>query len=135
MKEIVPKTKSRPGAENDVELSNLFKMIRLGSQEEVEEAVDKYLDYTSFPAKSLQQHHIDIMELMIALFRFSANHDIESEEFSGDIRNLYTSLLDLEPDALRRWLLDSSLDFREKLIHARNKSTKSFVSLEQISSR
>ena len=128
MKEIVPKTKSRPGAENDVELSNLFKMIRLGSQEEVEEAVDKYLDYTSFPAKSLQQHHIDIMELMIALFRFSANHDIESEEFSGDIRNLYTSLLDLEPDALRRWLLDSSLDFREKLIHARNKSTKSFVS-------
>lgn len=124
MKEIVPKTKSRPGAENDVELSNLFKMIRLGSQE----AVDKYLDYTSFPAKSLQQHHIDIMELMIALFRFSANHDIESEEFSGDIRNLYTSLLDLEPDALRRWLLDSSLDFREKLIHARNKSTKSFVS-------
>lgn len=128
MKEIVPKTKSRPGAENDVELSNLFKMIRLGSQEEVEEAVDKYLDYTSFPAKSLQQHHIDIMELMIALFRFSANHDIESEEFSGDIRNLYTSLLDLEPDALRRWLLDSSLNFREKLIHARNKSTKSFVS-------
>ncbi len=128
MKEIVPKTKSRPGAENDVELSNLFKMIRLGSQEEVEEAVDKYLDYTSFPAKSLQQHHIDIMELMIALFRFSANHDIDSEEFSGDIRNLYTSLLDLEPDALRRWLLDSSLDFREKLIHARNKSTKSFVS-------
>ena len=128
MKEIVPRKMYRPGSENDMELSNLFKMIRLGSEEDVVEAVDKYLNYTSFPKKSLQQHHIDVMELIIALYRFSMNQDIELEDFSGDIRKLYSGLLDLEPDALRRWLADSSLSFHEKLISARNKSTRSFVS-------
>lgn len=131
MKEIVPLKTDRPVSVNDTELSNLFKMIHLGSEEDVVEAADKYLNFISYPQKSLQQHHIDIMELMIALYRFSTNHDIHADDFTEDISKLYTCLIDLEPDALRKWLTDCSLLFRERLISARNRSTKSFVSKAQ----
>ncbi len=128
MKEIAPNKMSRPGTANTMVLSNLFKMIRLGSQEDVIQAADKYLMQLAFPKKSLQQHHLDIMELLSEFYRFSLNHDILMQEDStDDIGKLYSKLLDMEPDALREWLISSSLSFRSKMISARNKSTKSFV--------
>ncbi|WP_281550154.1 response regulator [Murimonas intestini] len=127
IKEIAPQEMSKSGEGNDMELANLFKMIRLNPAEDVVEAVDKYLDHISFQDKSLQQHHIDIMELVGALYRFAMNNDIVIKDFTGDVRKLYSSLLDKEPDALKKWLIDISLFFREKLISARSMSTKSFV--------
>jgi len=50
------------------------------------------------------------------------------DDFTGDIGQLYHGLLDLEPDVLRKWLINSSLCLRDTLISQRNKSTKSFVS-------
>lgn len=127
IKEIAPREINKSGPANDTELSGLFKMIRLGSAPEVIKAVDKYLNHTLFPDKSLQQHNIDIMELISALYQFSINNDITAEGFSEDMKALYDNLLELEPDALRRWLVDTCLSFREKLISVRNKSAQSFV--------
>lgn len=127
MKEIAPQEMSRPDTAGDTDLSNLFKMIRMSSEEDIIQAVNVCLEHLSFPAKSLQQYHIAIMELVSALYRFSANNDIVLEEFSGDTKNLYSRLLEMEPDALRTWLVDISLSFHRNLINARSRSTKSFV--------
>ena len=100
----------------------------MNSEEEIVEAVDQYIESISFPLKSLQQHHVVIMELVTALFRFSVNNDIAAEGVGGDIGILYGKLLELEPDALRKWLTDISLCFSENLVTARSRSTQSFVS-------
>ena len=68
------------------------------------------------------------MNLISAFYSFSVNHEIFAEEFSGDVRKLYTSLLDLEPEQLKHWILNISLFFHEKLQSARSRSTQSFVS-------
>ena len=128
IKEIAPQEMSEPGITNDAELANLFKMIRVSSEKEIVEAVDKYLNRIFIPSKTLQQHHIAVMELVSALYRFAVNNEITIQGFSGDMGNLYSSLLELEPDALRKWFTDTSLSFHEQLVNARNKSTKSFVS-------
>lgn len=128
MKEIAPQEMGKSNLTSEGELSNLFKMIRLNQSEDIVEAVNRYLDHMSSMEKSLQQHHIDVMELVSALYRFSANNDISIRDFSGDMRMLYSNLLDMEPETLRKWLIDTSLSFREKLITARSNSTKSFVS-------
>ena len=128
IKEIAPKESGEPCFTNDMELLNLFKKIRLNSEEEIVEAVDQYIESISFPLKSLQQHHVVIMELITALFRFSVNNDIAAEGVGGDIGILYGKLLELEPDALRKWLTDISLCFSENLVTARSRSTQSFVS-------
>ena len=127
MKEIIPQKTVQPVISNDAVLSNLFKAIRIGSEEDVAKAARQYICQTILPKNSLQQHHIYIMELVSALYKFSVNTDISMEEFSVNINELYSSLLDVEPDALREWLERTSLSLREKLIAARNKSTKSFV--------
>lgn len=127
IKEIAPRQTNESDFTTDVELSNLFKMIRLGSKEDITQAVDKYMEHIFFTAKSLQHHHIAVMELVSALYRLSANNDVTMKEFSGDMRNLYGQLMDLEPEALQRWLIDISFSFREQLISARSISTKSFV--------
>ncbi len=127
MKEIIPRKTAPSGQGNESELSELFKMIRLGSEGDVETAVEHYLKHLSFPEKTQQQHHIDIMELISALYRFSANNDLQAEDFSKDMGELYTRIFDLEPDVLKNWLTELSLSFREQAILARAKSTKSFV--------
>ena len=99
IKEIAPKESGEPCFTNDMELLNLFKKIRLNSEEEIVEAVDQYIESISFPLKSLQQHHVVIMELVTALFRFSVNNDIAAEGVGGDIGILYGKLLELEPAA------------------------------------
>ena len=125
--EVVPQKVGKSGLASEEDLADLLKLIRLGSQEEVRQAARKYLDHAFFPDKTLQQYHIDIMELISALYRFSVNHDIMADDFSGDIRGLYNRLLDLEPEAFQEWLIGICLSLREMIIHVRNSSTKSFV--------
>lgn len=127
IQEVVPGEILQPGLANDAEISNLFKTIRFGSENEVVQAADQYLKHTSYPNKSLQQHHVDMMELVSTLYRFALNNDISVADFSQDFRKLYSSLFDLEPAEFRKWLIDCSLFFREKLILARNRSNRSFV--------
>ncbi|MBU9744711.1 response regulator [Diplocloster agilis] len=127
IKEIAPQEISKSGVSNDAELSYLFRTIRLNSAPDIIEAVDKYLDHIFSSSLSLQQHHIAIMELISELYKFCMNNEIVMEEFSEDMRKLYNSLLDLEPNGLRKWLVDIGLSFHEKLTSARSRSTKSFV--------
>ncbi len=127
IKEIAPQEMVQSGSAGEMEMANLFKIIRLGSEQEVLDAVNRYWNQISFPSKSLQQHHIAVMEMVSALYRFSSNNEISMEDFGGDMGKLYTKLLDLEPETLHKWLRETSLSFREKLIHARSRSTKSFV--------
>lgn len=128
MKEIAPGQTSKSGTVHNEELSSLFKMIRLNGEKDIIKAVEQYLNHFAVPQKSLQQYHIDIMELISALYRFAVNNDIVMEEFSGDVGKLYNSIFDMEPEELKKWLTDTSLLFREKIISARNSSTQSFVS-------
>lgn len=129
IKEIAPQENRDTGNAGEEALTNLFKMIRLGTKEEVAQAVDQYWKQSAFSNISLQQHHISVMELVSALYHFAANNEIKMDEepFSENMGELYAKLLDLEPENLRKWLLDASLAFREKLIRARSRSTKSFV--------
>lgn len=129
IKEIAPQEKGEADDAADEELAALFKAIRLGSEEAVTGAVDRYMERTIFPMKSLQYHHIAVIELAGELYRFAANNDIAEQDFleGRDMKHLYSSLLDLEPEALRKWLYEICLSFRVSLINARSRSTKSFV--------
>ena len=66
---------------NDAELSRLLKMIRFNSEEEVKQEADRYISRLFQAAKSLQQHHIAVMELVSVMYRFASNHDITVSAF------------------------------------------------------
>lgn len=125
--EIVPQAAKAADVTGEPELVNLLKQIRMGSETDVAEAAGKYLKQLASPQKSLQQHHIDITELVSALYRFTAGNDIEMEEFSGDLGKLYRTLFELEPEGLQEWLLKICLSLRELMVSERSRSTRSFV--------
>lgn len=126
IKEIAPQEKGETDAIDD-DLNALFKAIRLGTESNVEEATDKYMRHTIYTEKSLQYHHIVVIEMAGAFYRFALNNGIAGENSPVDMKELYSSLLELEPEALRGWILQTSLTFRDSLINARSKSTQSFV--------
>lgn len=128
MKEIVPHENDRSDMTDDTKLTGLFKMIRMGTKEDVIEVVNNYLNHTFLSERSLTKYQIDVMDLVSALCRFSANQDIAPDIFSGNIKQLYGRLLDMEADALKEWLTDKSLSLRAELISVRSQSTSSFVS-------
>ena len=126
---LPPQENREAGTAGEEELTRLFKMIRLGSGKEVAQAVERYWNHIFNPQDSLQQHHVAVMELVSALYRFAAGNEIEldEEQASENMGELYARLSDMEPENLKNWLLEISLSFREKLITARSRSTKSFV--------
>lgn len=128
IQEIVPQESDRSVPVSDAVLLDLLKMIQFGSKQDVEKAAVQYLDQMGSPRHSLSQHHVDLMELVSTLYRFAVNHEILFDDFGGDIRDLYSSLLDMEPLALRDWLIGCSYLFQDQLIHVRNRSTKSLIS-------
>ncbi len=128
LKETIPQEVSKPSSADDARLSYLFKMIRLGSVEDIKGAVAGYLHQAAFHERTLKQYHVDIMELISALYRFAVNQELAAEAFPENMKVLYASLLDMDATALQAWLTDTSLSFHEELLDARNQSTKSFVS-------
>lgn len=128
MEENVPQEVGKSGSADDARLSYLFKMIRLGSEEDIKGAVAGYLHQAAFYERSLKQYHIDIMELISAMYRFAVNQEIGAEAFPENMKALYSRLLDMDAVALEQWLTDISFLFRKELIDARNQSTRSFVS-------
>ncbi len=125
--EIAPHVTGGKAGANESDLSQLFKMVRLGSREEVAESVSQYLSQTLFPQQSLQQHHVDVLELVSALYRFAESNELTIAEFAGDMGKLCSRLLDLEPEALEKWLERVCLSMRDILIRERSRSTRSFV--------
>lgn len=128
MKEIAPGKGNTPITLTDeTELSPLFKMIRLGAEQDIIDAVHLYFKRVFLPAKSLTQHHIAVMELICSLYRFAVNNEIEAAEFSGELRTVYNRLVDHDLNTLKEWMTNISLAFHEKMVRARNTSTKTLI--------
>lgn len=128
IKEIAPQETKVVISTNETELSNLFQKIRLGTKEEIVASVHTYVEHIFSSLTSLQQHHIVVMELVSALYRFAVNNDISDEEFSDELQMSYDKLFDLEQVALMEWLSGISISFSERIVSARHKSTTNIIS-------
>ena len=127
IEEIAPQKGSAQMPEYNAQIADLFKMIRLGDRERIGEAVHHYLSHPAFSGQSLQQHHVAVMEMIGELYRFATHNDIPVEETLGDVKRLCDYLVDLMPDVLERWLNDLCLSFSDRLVRARNTSSRSIV--------
>lgn len=126
IREIAPKEKST-GEENDTELLKLFRTVRVGTDREISDAAGRYLKYIFSADSSLEQHHVTVMELVSAMYKFSNKNDIQVDGFSGDMKNLYSRLLEMDPEGLQTWFTGLCQAFHAKLFHARKQSTQSIV--------
>ena len=127
IREIIPQKRELQAADSDSELSELLKMISLGSETEIMEAIEAYLDKIYVRSRSLQEHQIALMELISALYRFAVNNDLALDEDSAAIMGEYPRLINMEKDVLKQWLRDHCLRLHESIQSARDSSTQSLI--------
>lgn len=124
--EIIPQKKENTVG-SDAELSNMLKMISLGSGDAITDAVDEYVDKIYLTSQSLQEHKVTVMELVSALYHFMLNNDIRSENGIQEIVEEYPRLINMERDHLKQWLSSYCAHLHEKMNTARDSSTQSLI--------
>lgn len=131
IKEVAPKEMTRFAPQNDAELAELFKKVHLGNEAGVRQAVDHYLHHMEQTATSIAQHTVVVSELIGSLYRFAATNHLNVPALTENVKHLYQWLPDLEPQSLRTWLLDVSVELAKQLDSARNCSTNALIAQAQ----
>lgn len=126
IREIAPKeTVTNSSSENLI--SAIFHMVRVGTNEQLEEAVKGYVEGIIDSSKSLQQHQLDIMELTVGLYKFISNNDIPIDDELKDSGKLFEYLSDMGANTLKSWLCNIMIRFRDTMSSARGRSAQQLV--------
>ena len=120
MQEIAPKEITRQGFSNDAELSNLFKMIRLSSQERYFRGSGCIFAKTFFTGKIYAAASCGSHGTGECFVPFWCKSGYCGGRILWRYRGLYGKLMEMEPEMLGKWLKQISLVFQEKIIHARS---------------
>lgn len=127
IREVIPQKRELSTTDSDSELSELLKMISLGSEQEILQAIGAYLDKIYVQSKSLQEHQIAVMELISGLYRFAVNNDLVFGEGASASMGEYLKLINMEKDVLQQWLRRHCLWLHESIRQARDSSTQSLI--------
>lgn len=127
MKEIIPQRIIKKESAEEASLANLFKTICLGSGDEIENAVDVYMQHNFYELNSLEKYHVAVMELISELYHFMANNELDTGQLSGGTRSIYNELSNFEPQVLKKWLINFSTTLHDDMDDVRNHSKKSLI--------
>ena len=111
----------------EASLAKLFKTICLGSGDEIENAVDVYMQHNFYELNSLEKYHVAVMELISELYHFMANNELDTGQLSGGTRSIYNELSNFEPQVLKKWLINFSTTLHDDMDDVRNHSKKSLI--------
>ena len=81
LKEIVPQRKIQRDAGEKTELSNVFKKICLGENEDIANAIEVYMQHNFLDLKSLEKYHVAVMELIGELYHFMVNNEMDPQKY------------------------------------------------------
>ena len=124
--EIAPKEKNYQDV-GDSGLHKLLKEIHTGTPEEIKSSLTSYFDETLAGAKSIQQYHAMVMELLGAMYRFAAMNDIDTSGEPGAEEDKYDRLLQMDRTELRDKVIEKAIFFHNSLSSARSSQGHSLV--------
>ncbi len=127
IREIIPQKAEISVTDSESELAQVLKMIRLGTTEDIGDAIENYLDKIYEHSRSIKEHQVTVMELVSTLYRFTINNDASMGEEAGEMIAEYSNLITMEKDVLKQWLLEICIRLHEKIQSARDSSAQSMI--------
>ena len=127
IREIIPQKAEISVTDSESELAQVLKMIRLGTTEDIGDAIENYLDKIYEHSRSIKEHQVTVMELVSTLYRFTINNDAGMGEEAGEMIAEYSNLITMEKDVLKQWLLEICIRLHEKIQSARDSSAQSMI--------
>lgn len=108
-------------------LQELFRSIRMDSEEALEGKIERYLSQSVPKNPSIQDYHFFLMELVTELYRFLHSSHVEPERIFPQDEDVYRMVQQMDLRELSAWLKRSCVLAQQRIQENRQDSTKSFV--------
>ncbi len=125
--DIAPKGQELSMRMEDIKMNDLFKAIHLGVRENIEKAVHRIVRSLCENATTVTQYNFATMEIVGHLYQFCANNYMNFDEHTGDIRNLYETIPQMDESALTNWIIHVALSISEEFKKARTSSLRHLI--------
>lgn len=123
IREIMPKEQKMLSQPEESRMRELFRAIRVGNRERIENAVKKEIEKLYKKTETLGQYSMSTMEIVSSFYKFCANNSIDFHEVSGDVQILYEKVPQMDESSLTSWVMETALKINEKLKKARNSAS------------
>lgn len=123
IREIMPKEQKMLSQPEESRMRELFRAIRVGNRERIENAVRKEIEKLYKKTETLGQYSMSTMEIVSSFYKFCANNSIDFHEVSGDVQILYEKVPQMDESSLTSWVMKTALKINEKLKKARNSAS------------
>ncbi len=124
--EIAPSETDITVLNEEEELREVFKQVRLEDAGQLKEAVEQYLARLD-RFSNVQEYRFFAMELVSEIYRFAKNNRLDLKEVFRDTDDVYTLVQRLEKNDLKQWMCDTCLVMQSMLSEKRLSNTQSFV--------
>ncbi|MDO4978106.1 MAG: response regulator [Eubacteriales bacterium] len=125
--EIDPKSNKLQLKENN-SIEEIFKQMKMGSEDDLLSAVEKYMASLHRVNLNLQDLHFSLMDLLSSLYRFLQNNEVNTNMIQEESGDIYGSLLQMDSlEDIGNWLRNTSLNIRKVVQEQRKSKTGSIV--------
>lgn len=132
IREIVPKEQATLSLLEEGRMHDLFRAIRVGNLEKIEEAVQKEIQKIHKHTVTIGQYHLAAMETVSNFYKFCANNSLDFDEIAGNVPNLYEKVPQMDESSLTSWMNEMARMISEELKTARNSTSHRLVTEAQL---
>lgn len=132
IREIVPKEQATLSLLEEGRMHDLFRAIRVGNPEKIEEAVQKEIQKIHKHTVTIGQYHLAAMETVGNFYKFCANNSLDFNEIAGNVPNLYEKVPQMDESSLTSWMNEMARMISEELKTARNSTSHRLVTEAQL---
>lgn len=132
IREIVPKEQATLSLLEEGRMHDLFRAIRVGNPEKIEEAVQKEIQKIHKHTVTIGQYHLAAMETVSNFYKFCANNSLDFNETAGNVPNLYEKVPQMDESSLTSWMNEMARMISEELKTARNSTSHRLVTEAQL---
>ena len=132
IREIVPKEQATLSLLEEGRMHDLFRAIRVGNPEKIEETVQKEIQKIHKHTVTIGQYHLAAMETVSNFYKFCANNSLDFNEIAGNVPNLYEKVPQMDESSLTSWMNEMARMISEELKTARNSTSHRLVTEAQL---
>jgi len=113
---------------DEQEENSLLNSIKLSSEEEIKEVINKIFEKVEKDLVSLNKYRVYIMEVMTSILRLVQDYNINFDEVFGENFNCYSYLSKLDSiNDIKSWFLEKSIKINKLIKNERVNSSKMLV--------
>lgn len=110
---------------DDQDIQKVTRAVKLGSRQEVRDAVDDLIDKFKNSKISLHRYQVAMMELLAELLKLGRSYHLNLEEIFGGNMDFYREVAKFDSlDSLGEWLYSVCIKFRSLIRQEQTDSTK-----------